>query len=47
MEFVPGEFERRPMKLHDGTWKYPNSVDLLKDVGSKILPPILLFVGSI
>ncbi len=28
---------KRPMKLCDGTWMYPNSADVLKDVGLKTI----------
>ncbi len=28
---------KRPMKLRDGTWTYPNSVDVLKDIGLKTI----------
>ncbi len=28
---------KRPIKLCDGTWTYPNSVDVLKDIGLKTI----------
>ncbi len=33
---------KRPMKLRDGTWMYPNSADVLKDVG---LNPIVHYIA--
>jgi hypothetical protein len=38
---------KRPMRLPDGTWTYPNSAQVLEDIGLKLLPTILLSVGSI
>jgi hypothetical protein len=39
---------KRPLKLPDGTWKYPNSAAVLDEVGLlKLLPTILACAGSI
>jgi hypothetical protein len=38
---------KRPMKLPDGAWTYPNLAAVLDEVGLKLLPTILACKGSI
>jgi hypothetical protein len=38
---------KRPQKLQDGMWTYPNSAAALDEVGLKLLPTILVCKGSI